>query len=107
MAIAPDAPKNTASRMLGWMARNIAKRFPEVTTLVSYRDCDAHLGTIYAASGWVPEGEQKRSPKTTWHNRGREHQIQDLPTTVQRWTKPIRKGAGPTSFLLGRWRLKT
>lgn len=52
MAIADDAPKNTASRMVGWMVRDIRKTFPTVTRLISYQDCDAHEGTIYAASGW-------------------------------------------------------
>lgn len=51
-AIAEDAPKYTASRMLGWMRRDIAKRFPAVVKLISYQDLDAHKGTIYKASGW-------------------------------------------------------
>lgn len=51
-AIADDAPKNTASRMEGWMVRDIRKRFQEVTTLVSYSDPDTHDGTIYRACGW-------------------------------------------------------
>ncbi len=51
-AIAPDAPSNSASRMLGWMARDIKKRFQLVVRLISYQDCSAHKGTIYAASGW-------------------------------------------------------
>ena len=51
-AIAGDAPKNTASRMLGWMRRDIMRRFPDVERLISYQDLDAHAGTIYKASGW-------------------------------------------------------
>ena len=54
LAISDDAPKNTASRMIGWMVRDIRKRFPEVVRLISYQDCDAHSGTIYKASGWKP-----------------------------------------------------
>lgn len=53
MAISDDAPKNTASRMIGWMVRDIRKRFTEVVRLISYQDCDAHEGTIYKASGWT------------------------------------------------------
>ena len=53
-AIAPEAPKNTASRMLGFMARNIRKTHPLITTLISYQDCEAHKGTIYSAAGWKP-----------------------------------------------------
>lgn len=51
-AIAEDAPKNTASRMLGWMVRDIRVRFPDVNRLISYQDCHAHAVTIYKASGW-------------------------------------------------------
>lgn len=52
MAICDSAPKNTASRMIGWMIRDIHKRFPEVEMLISYQDCNSHSGTIYKASGW-------------------------------------------------------
>lgn len=90
-AIAPDAPKNTGSRMLGWMAREIRRKFPEVKTLVSYQDCDAHDGTIYKAAGWIGEDIQVRSPKTTWHNRPRSRSLNDvIPRRVRRWTKRIR-----------------
>lgn len=54
LAIADDAPKYTASRMLGWMVRDIWKRFPVVDRLVSYQDCEVHKGTIYLAAGWTP-----------------------------------------------------
>ena len=53
-AIAPDAPKNTASRLLRIMRTRITRDFPLVERLVSYQDEDRHLGTIYKASGWVP-----------------------------------------------------
>ena len=91
-AIAPGRPDNTASRMLGWMARDIYRRFPEVTTLVSYRDCEAHDGTIYKAAGWIADEEQRRSPSTTWKNRPRERLLNEVvPRVVQRWTKRIRR----------------
>ena len=63
-AIAPDAPSNTASRMLGFMARNIKKTHPVVTTLISYQDCSAHLGTIYKAAGWLPSSSH---PGGSWN----------------------------------------
>lgn len=53
LAIAPDAPKNTASRMLAVMTRIIQKRFPEVKRLISYQDTQVHKGTIYKAAGWI------------------------------------------------------
>jgi hypothetical protein len=52
-AIAPDAPRYTASRMLGWMRRDIRTRFPAVERLISYQDLEAHTGTIYKAAGWT------------------------------------------------------
>ena len=61
-AIAGDAPKNTASRMLGWMRRDIHKRFPEVERLISYQDLDAHAGTIYKAAGWIPARNYQSRP---------------------------------------------
>jgi hypothetical protein len=52
MAICEKAPKNTASRMLSYMRKDISKRFPEIIRLISYQDTGVHLGTIYKASGW-------------------------------------------------------
>ena len=54
MAIAEDAPKNTASRMLAWMARDVARLRPDVVRLISYQDTEHHKGTIYRAAGWRP-----------------------------------------------------
>ena len=53
LAIADDAPKNTATRMLAWMVRDIKKRFPDVPRVVSYQDTEVHAGTIYKAAGWT------------------------------------------------------
>ena len=52
-AIAPDAPKNTASRVLGIMVRLLKRERPELRKLISYQDTDVHTGTIYKASGWT------------------------------------------------------
>lgn len=54
MAIAPDAPQNTASRMLSIMARIIRNERQDVIRLLSYQDTAAHKGTIYSAAGWKP-----------------------------------------------------
>ena len=51
MAIAKNAPDNTASRMIAWMRRDVKRKWPELVGLVSYQDTSAHRGTIYAASG--------------------------------------------------------
>ena len=52
MALCPDIPKNTASRMLSVMRRLIIKKFPHVTKLISYQDSVVHRGIIYKAAGW-------------------------------------------------------
>lgn len=85
-AIAPDSPKNTASRMLGWMVRDIAKRFTDAERVISYQDMDVHLGTIYRAAGWVPVlcgggGE--------W-NATRKNRVQERVKVKTRWEKLIR-----------------
>lgn len=83
MAIGPLAPKNTASRMLSFMKRDIFDRFPNVLRLISYQDTGVHHGTIYKASGWSlvnsqdeflqwdgprsrPNKVQSESPKNRW-----------------------------------------
>lgn len=83
MAISGDAPKNTATRMIGWMVRDLKKRFPACPKLISYQDTEVHCGTIYKAAGWtaahVSRGdtwqgrknrprseEQTTSPKVRW-----------------------------------------
>jgi hypothetical protein len=54
MAVSDQAPTNTASRMLGFMVRDIKKVFPSVVRLLSYQDTEVHKGTIYKATGWLP-----------------------------------------------------
>ena len=44
LAISQDAPKYTASYMLGKMAKIIKKSFSEIKTLVSYQDIKVHKG---------------------------------------------------------------
>ena len=70
MAISDDSPKNTASRFLSWMRKDIQKRKPDIVKLISYQDTDVHNGTIYKASGWVIGGE-KNNIGTGWNTRKR------------------------------------
>jgi len=65
MAISKDAPKNTASSMIGVMVKLIKKKFPELKRLISYQDTEVHAGTIYKASGWVIGGESEGISWTT------------------------------------------
>jgi hypothetical protein len=59
LAVAPDAPKFTATWMIGKMIKNIRTRFPDVTMLVSYQDTEVHKGTIYKASNWTLDSVSK------------------------------------------------
>ena len=63
MAIHDSAPKNTASRMIGWMVREIRK--DGFVKAISYQDTDVHAGTIYKASGWV-QGGFRKGGKDAW-----------------------------------------
>jgi hypothetical protein len=89
-AIASDAPKNTASRMLAWMTRDIRKRFPDVVRLISYQDCEAHAGTIYRAAGWKHAENyvsRKRglAPTTGWASRHRSGRTDQAVAPRMRW----------------------
>ena len=52
MAIASDAPRYTASRMISIMVRDIKRNRSDVCRLISYQDTEVHTGTIYKAAGW-------------------------------------------------------
>jgi hypothetical protein len=65
LAIAPDAPKFTASWMIAKMIKDIRRVLPDVTMLISYQDTEVHLGTIYAASNWEKSGITKGTDWTT------------------------------------------
>ena len=59
LAISDESPKNTASRMLGWMLRELRKT-KDYKKAISYQDTDVHTGGIYRATGWKPESTKKR-----------------------------------------------
>lgn len=90
-AIAPDAPKFTASRMLGWMRRDILKRIPEVERLISYQDMDKHAGTIYKAAGWRPAENFKPRARgwIGWGNRPRKGRTNQSVAPRMRWEYAI------------------
>lgn len=52
LACAPDAPRNTPSAFLGYMARWFRKNRPDIDRLISYQDAAVHHGTIYKAANW-------------------------------------------------------
>jgi hypothetical protein len=83
MAISDIAPENTASNMLGWMKRDIKKRFPELVKLVSYQDTVVHSGTIYKAAGWL--SASATSTLIDWNVNGRERKPNQSDAPKLRW----------------------
>ena len=96
-AIAPDAPKNTVSRMLGWMRRDILGAFPDVVRLISYQDLSCHAGTIYRASGWRPAENYKPRARgwTGWGNRPRLGRTNQTLAPRMRWEYDLGRCARP------------
>jgi hypothetical protein len=86
LAVAPDAPRNTASRLLAVMARLIHNDYPEITRLISYQDTEVHTGGIYKAAGWTPTVCNKFSE---WDRPSRPRaQVQSI-APKQRWEKVL------------------
>tara|TARA_Y100000310_G_scaffold112189_1_gene110682 strand:- start:1258 stop:1827 length:570 start_codon:yes stop_codon:yes gene_type:complete len=81
MAIAPEAPKNTASRMLRIMIALIKKRLPNIKRFISYQDTEVHKGTIYKASGWQAVATVKYQP---W-DKTRQRAVSQSSADKTRW----------------------
>jgi len=79
MAISGDSPRNTATRMIGWMIRDIKKKYPNCPKLISYQDTEVHKGTIYKASGWTLAHTSRGD---TWQGR------KNRPRTKEQTTSP-------------------
>lgn len=88
LAVAPDAPRNTPSRMLGVMVRMLRVRFPLVKRLISYQDTEVHTGGIYRAAGWVPVTTTKAS-EVHWNNGCRDRVKTQSAAAKVRWEKVL------------------
>jgi hypothetical protein len=87
LAAAPDAPRNTCSRMLAVMTRLIRRERPDVVRLVSYHDTVVHTGGIYRAAGWTSTSV---SGNGNWTRRKRPRPAAQSEAPKQRWEKVIR-----------------
>lgn len=87
-AISEAAPRNTATKMLAWMRRQIEQRFPEIVQLISYQSCEDHRGTIYKAANWTP---QETLVPGAWNNRKRWNRTAESIRTKIRWILPLRR----------------
>lgn len=96
-AIAPDAPRNTASYMMAVMEKTIKKEMSHIVKLISYQDTEVHLGTIYKASGWtigaIHKGGSWSRPnsKNTYNNKPRTRPDLNNATGEKiRWEKDLK-----------------
>lgn len=87
LAISPEAPRNTATRMLSWMRKDIYKRFQDIALLVSYQDTEVHLGTIYKADNWVSAAE---SEGIAWNTDKRKRNEEQSLAPKIRWEYKLR-----------------
>lgn len=92
LAIAPDAPKNTASRMLRVMRLMIARDKPLIRNLISYQDTAVHSGTIYKAAGWEPV---RKSSAEEWTRPSRTRRKLQSAASKVRWQITIRPESEP------------
>lgn len=81
-AISPESPKNTATRMISWMIRQIRK--DGFVKAISYQDSSVHCGTIYKASGWEAVGFRKGG-KNAWTSNARERALAQADGDKIRW----------------------
>ena len=90
-AIAEDAPRFTASRMPGWMRREIPKFLPEVEKAHFLSRPFVSRRTIYKASGWKQaEGYKPRARGWTgWGNRPRKGRTNQSVAPRMRWETGI------------------
>jgi hypothetical protein len=82
LAISPEAPRNTATRMLGYMRKHISILFPDIALLISYQDTEVHLGTIYKADNWSSVHE---SPGIAWNTESRQRNVEQSLAPKIRW----------------------
>jgi hypothetical protein len=86
-AIADDAPRNTATRMLRVMGALLRKIRPDIRTLISYQDTSVHAGTIYKAAGWLPIAAT--SGQREWACKSRYARPVQSDSNKMRWEKRI------------------
>jgi len=87
MAISEFCPKNTATYLISRMIKDIDKRIPLVTKLISYQDTDVHSGTIYKASNWFVDAETKFA---TW-GKSRKRAVDQSEADKIRWGYTIKR----------------
>lgn len=86
LAVGPQRPRNTCSRMLAIMRRLIRKERPKIQNLISYQDLGIHTGTIYKAAGWKPTVINRDG---NWTRAKRPRPRAQSETAKQRWERSV------------------
>jgi hypothetical protein len=86
LAVAPDAPRNTASRILRIVALLVRRDRPAIVRLVSYHAVGVHTGAIYRAAGWTPTKQRRGSE---WSCGSRPRPGAQCKADKQRWEKSL------------------
>lgn len=79
LAIASEAPKNTASRTLSVMTILVKRFRPEMIRLISYQDTAVHNGTIYRSAGWKLAKDSRSNTQWDMPSRPRPKSQSDSP----------------------------
>jgi hypothetical protein len=87
LAICAMAPRNTASRMLAFMARDLFRSEPTLQRLISYQDTAVHDGTIYKAAGWTARDSSRFQTWNTSRTDRSNRAIQQAASPKRRWEK--------------------
>jgi hypothetical protein len=93
LAISPQAPRNTASRMLGIMTKDLRRKEPSVIRLISYQDTEVHTGGIYKAAGWVAAHLSEFQSWVSHKDAKRMSRVDQVTSAKVRWELPLRKVA--------------
>lgn len=86
LATAPDAPRNTCSRMLRIMELLIRRERSGVVNLISYQDREVHSGSIYRAAGWK---ETAINQSGNWDRPSRSRPKAQSEASKRRWEKEL------------------
>lgn len=81
LAISPEAPKFTATWILGKMIKRLKIDLPTISRLISYQDTEVHKGTIYKAGNWTKTNQTKFR---AW-NKSRKRNISQSTSDKIRW----------------------
>jgi hypothetical protein len=87
LAISPEAPRNTATRMLGFMRSYVKENMPDIALLISYQDTEVHTGTIYKADNWIATN---LTQGTSWSTASRDRNVDQTLADKIRWEYKLR-----------------